>query len=97
MLIYTQMPKIGTNIMLVLGIPFYLWAVFVGLMAASWFPGATLVVLSAAFFLYTFIYSKALKFFVRRVYPRRPMWHFVTGALAVQGLLLLGTFFGVAA
>lgn len=97
MLIYTQMPKLGTSIMLALGIPFYIWAAFVGLLAASWFPGATLVVLSVAFFLYTFAFSKALKFFVHRVYPRRPIWHFVTGVIAAQGLLLAGTIVSVAA
>ena len=97
MLIYTQMPKLGTKVMLVLGIPFYLWAAFVGLMAASWFPGATLVVFWVAFFLYTFIYSKALKFFLDRVYPRWSVWHFVTTVLAVQGVLVVGTIYGAAA
>ncbi|MGY0561341.1 hypothetical protein ACW7G2_11560 [Luteimonas sp. A277] len=97
MLIYTQMPRLGTNVMLLLGVPFYLWAVFVGLLAASWFPGATLVVLFGAFFIYTFLYSKALYFFVHRMYPRRPVWQFIVGILTVQVLLLAGTVYGVAA
>ena len=96
MLIYTEMPPRGTLIMQLLGLPFYLWALFVGLLLSSWFPGAFLVVLFSAYFIYSFVYSKALYFFVHRARSQQSAW-FVVGVLGLQTILLIGTWYVAAA
>ena len=87
----------GTVVMQVLGLPFYFNALLLGLAASTWFPGASLALLFAAFFLYSFLYSKALYYFTLRTFPPRPIWQFILAVLAVQAILLTVTLYIVAA
>lgn len=96
MLLFSQMNKAGTALMIALGVPFYIAALLAGLASADLFPGAYLVVLFGAFFGFTVAYSKALAAFTRLT-PRRPAWQFIAAVLSVQMAILAATLLVLAA
>jgi hypothetical protein len=96
MFVFTQMTERGTSVMFLLGVPFYLTALLIGLSWSHAFPGAYLLVVFGGFLVFSYLYSKALVAF-NRLSPRRPGWQFVVGVLVVQLIILAATLYAVAA
>jgi hypothetical protein len=83
MFFYSQMPPSGTRFMLIFSIPLFLASVLAGLVADSIFDGALFVVGFGVPFLWSFAYSKSLRWFVN-LNPAKPAWQFLAGATLAQ-------------
>ena len=95
MFVYTAMNPNGTGLMMLLGLPFVAVSLFVGLAFQESFSGAYIVALIASPFLWSFAYTRALRWF-NTLRPAKPTWQFLSGVFALDLILVGGTIYAVA-
>ncbi len=87
MFIYTGMNPNGTGLMMLLGLPFLAASLLLGLSLQAVFSGAYLVAFASASLVWSFAYTKTLRWF-HSLEPARPVWQFLVGVLAVEGVVV---------
>ena len=95
MLIYTRLQPQGTTFMVLLGVPFYVASLLVGLAINHKYSGAYIAAIFSPL-LWSFTYTTLLvRFLATR--EARQGWKFVVAAMAVQAAVVAAMIYAVAA
>ena len=74
--------------MQVLGIPYYIGCLFIGMATKGQFSKPLMFAIPVGPLTFSYPYSKSLYYFVHRLRPSRPVWLFFVWVLVLQLLLL---------